>query len=144
MRALKVIARILISALLVAAGLLVILLLYILLGDKPYGIQIASLIAYSMAVFFFVFMRSRLGHGFKLTSESVVRSAPRLLMFHLCALAIVFALLTLALKEWSNLPAWWLHEDARHRSPFSFLLLMFFTVFGVSQAIWFRSILSRA
>lgn len=94
MKELKIIARILLSGLLVAAGLLVTLLLYILLADKPYGIQIATLIAYSMAIFFLVFMRSRLGHGFKLTSEPVVRSAPRLFVFHLCALAIVFALQT--------------------------------------------------
>lgn len=55
MRALKVIARTLASGLLVASGLLIILLLYVLLGEKPYGIQIVTLIAYSMGIFFFVF-----------------------------------------------------------------------------------------
>lgn len=144
MRALKVIARTLASGLLVASGLLIILLLYVLLGEKPYGIQIVTLIAYSMGIFFFVFMRSRLGHGFALTSDSVVRSAPRLLLFHACALTIVFALQTIALGVGPHLPSWWLHEDARHQSPLDLLLLIFFTVFGVAQALWFRSMLSRA
>jgi len=144
MRALKVIARTLGSAILVAAGLLAILLLYILLGDKPYGIQIATLIAYSMAIFFFVFIRSRLGHGFRLTSASVIRSAPQLLALHLCALTIVFTLQTSALWQRSRLPIWWLQQDARHRTPFDLLLMVLFTIFGVAQAIWFRSILSKA
>jgi hypothetical protein len=144
MRALKVIARTLASGLLVASGLLIILLLYVLLGEKPYRIQIATLIAYSMAIFFFVFMRSRLGHGFALTSDPVVRSAPRLLLLHLCALTIVFALQTIAFRVGPYLPSWWLHEDARHHSPLDLLLLVFFTVFGVAQAVWFRSMLSKA
>jgi hypothetical protein len=127
-----------------ASGLLIILLLYVLLGEKPYGIQIATLIAYSMAIFFFVFMRSRLGHGFALTSDPVVRSAPRLLLLHLCALTIVFALQTIAFRVGPYLPSWWLHEDARHHSPLDLLLLVFFTVFGVAQAVWFRSMLSKA
>lgn len=144
MRALKIIVRILASWLLVMAGLLLILLLYMVLGDKPYGVQIATLIAYSMAVFFSVFMRSRLGHGFALRSEAVVRCAPRLLRLHLGALAIVFALQTIALEIWPHLPLWWVHEDTRHQSPFSLVLLIFFTIFGVAQIVWFRSILSKA
>jgi hypothetical protein len=135
MRALKAIARTLGSTILVGAGLLAILLLYILLGDKPYGIQIATVIAYSMAIFFFVFMPSRLGDGFRLTSASVICSAPRLLVLHLCALTIVFALQTLAFWQRSHLPIWWLQRDAKHRTPFDLLLTVTFTIFGVAQAI---------
>jgi amino acid transporter len=68
-----------------------IFLLYVLLGDKPFGFQIATLIAYSVSVFTFVFFRWKgLNKAYSLRDKAVRRQIPRLLAIHGAFLVLVF------------------------------------------------------
>ncbi len=116
---------------------------FIALDDKPYGIQIATTIIYSLGIVYLVFFPTKLGIGFELNSTAVRRSAQRLLLWHLLVLGMLIVFLTVALEMSPHLPAWLNKEDTRHRTLFTQLLMVVFVVVGVAQASKFRTILRR-
>jgi hypothetical protein len=121
-----------------------IFLLYVLLGDKPFGFQIATLIAYSVSVFTFVFFRWKgLNKAYSLRDKAVRRQIPRLLAIHGAFLVLVFSILALASYLRPGLPSGWLTENTRYHSWFSSGLIWIFTLVWLAQVYISRGILSR-
>jgi hypothetical protein len=129
-----------------SAWIVTVFLLYVFLGDKPFGIQIATIIAYSGSVFCLVFFRWRfLDEAYNLRIEAVQEQIPRLLAIHLAFLGFIVAVLTLALFLRSQLPSFWFTERfGKHGSLFSHGLLLICTLAAVTQVFICRTILSRS
>jgi hypothetical protein len=120
-------------------------LLYVVLGDRPFGAQFVTLVAYSIAVFFYVFCDTRFLRGFDFYSEASKRSAPRLLSIHGSVLILIFAIQTLALKQWTRLPPWWITKNGpRDDSPLEFAFFILIFALGTIQVVSLRKILSNA
>jgi hypothetical protein len=103
--------------------------LFIALGDKPFGIQIATLIAYSGTAFFFVFCRSRGLRGYSLRNKAVQREIPRLLAIHAAFLVSIFIVQTSAFHLRSSLPSYLLTENRGRFANWSVrVLIVFFCV----------------
>jgi hypothetical protein len=116
---------------------------FILLSDKPYGIQLATATVYSLGIVYLVFFSNKLGTGFELNSSAVRRSAQHLLLWHIFVLALLVAFQSVALKALPNLPVWLTKEDRRHRTVFETLLTVVFVVVAFAQATKFRNILRK-
>jgi len=125
------------------AASIAILLLYILLGDEPFGIQFATLITYTLVVFYYVFLNTRLGVGFDLRSDAVRRRIPHLLAIHLVFLTAIFAIQTAAFALKPKLSNWWLKEGAKHQSPYSEAILVICVIVGMMQILLSRRILKK-
>ncbi len=122
-----------------------IFLLYVMFGDMPFGIQLVTLISYSVAIFFYVFCNTRFLRGFDFYSEASKRSVSRLLSIHTLFSILIFAIQTLALKFGSTLPSWWVRKSGpKNDSPLEFGLFMLFFVMGTIEVVSFRRILSKA
>lgn len=79
----------------------------ILLADRPYAIQLSSIVMYTAAVALYTFSRSRNGvQPFLLSCPVVRRQLPRLIRRHLGFLAAIFIVQTTALELRTNLPAY--------------------------------------
>ncbi len=130
----------------ICVGLVVALALYIVLGERPFGIQIATLIAYTGGVFCLVFFRWRWLHeAYSLRKKEVQQQIPRLLAIHAAFLAFLFAVLTFAFFVRPHLPSYWLIErGVKHDSLFSDGLILICSLTGVTQVFISRSILSRS
>lgn len=129
----------------IMAGFLTVLLLSIFWGDRPFGIQIVSLIADTGLVFFFVFCDSRAWRGYSLRDKRVRQELPHLLGIHSLFLIVIGLLLTFVLSEQSLLPASWLVESGpKHESPFEVGLIFIGVAVVMTQAWIYRKILRRA
>ena len=118
------------------------LILFILLGNRPYGMQGATLITYSGAVFIWTFFRTRGVHTkHSLSAQYVREQLPRLLIIHLIYLFCVFLLQTWAL---SIRPLWLMSHGRRDMAPFDFSLMLTGMAIGVSQIVLCRRMLGRA
>jgi hypothetical protein len=84
--------------------------LFICLGDKAYGIQFASTIAYTAATILYTFSANRGMQRYLFSCPYVRSQLPRIAMWHLAFLAALFILITAALQIRPNLPQWWLTE----------------------------------
>jgi len=128
---------------LLAVTIVSILVLYVLLGEEPVGFQLVTLIAYSWAVFLFVFFRWKgLNKAYSLRDKAVQRQIPRLLAIHGAFLLLILAVLNLASYLRPGLPSSWVAEDVRHHSWFSTGLIWIFTVVWLAQVYLSRSVLS--
>ncbi len=121
-----------------------------LLVSKPYGLQVASIINYTLFEVFFTFARTGGGPGgrdlppFKFTCPAVKPKLRRLLWHHFGFLAGLFALQTAMLVARTHLPDWWNTQDRKGSTPFDIALL--FLCFGLAwvQVRSNRSLLDRA
>lgn len=129
----------------VFAWIFAVVVLYVFLGDKAFGIQIATMVVYSGSVFCLVFFRWRgLEEAYSLRNKVVQAAIPRLLVIHFVFLAFVVAALTLAFSVQPRLPSYWVTERfARGGSFLSRGLLVMFTLAGLAQVLICRRILSR-
>jgi hypothetical protein len=119
--------------------------LLILLEDRPYGIQLSSIVGYTAAVALYTFSRNRNGNQPFLLSCPIVRSQiPTLTRRHLVFLAAMFIVQTMALKFRSNLPAHWITPSSRDASPFAIILGIFCLCLAVVEILTNRSLLGRA
>ena len=117
----------------------------ILLADKPYGIQLSSIVTYTSAVALYTFSRNRNGNQPFLLSCPYVRSQlSRLINRHLCFVAVLFALQTAALNLRPKLPAYWTTPSSRDPSRFSAILAVVCACLAVVQTLTNRSLLKRA
>ena len=116
--------------------------LFLLLMKRPYGVQEASVIVYTVFAVFFTFSGTRGLHPYMFTCPAVQTQASRLLLRHLGFFVALFALQTLALAARPNLPDWW--NTDRKGTPFEIALM--FLCFGLACAQVFtnRSLLDRA
>ena len=127
-------------------------LLLILLGDKPFGIQIVSVVAETEFVVLLVFFDTSTWRGYSLRNPTVRQQLPHLLQIHSLFIGLIFVVLTIALSAIPHLPdIWfvesvvWYHNFVRHQSsPFAFVLIMAGSAAAVTEAWFLRRILSRA
>ncbi len=121
------------------------LLAFILLHDRLYGIQYATLISYSGAVFIWTFFRTRgVKTRHKLSAPYVQEQLPRLLMIHCVYLLAIFFLETWALAIRPSMSSWWLTGQGRDMPPFDFGLMLIGMAIGISQVVLSRRILGNA
>lgn len=119
--------------------------LFIALRDKPFGIQIATLIAYSGTAFFFVFCRSKGLRGYSLRNKAVQREIPRLLAIHTAFLVSIFIVQTSAFHLRSSLPSYLLTANRGRFANWSVSVLIIFFVSAIFvQAYMSRKILCRS
>lgn len=119
---------------------------FISLGDQPYGIQFATLISYSGAVFIWTFFRTRgVRTKHSLSARYVREELPRLLMIHCAFFIAIFSLETWALDVRSSMPSWWLTAQGRKgMPPFDFALMLLVMGTAISEVFILRRILGRA
>jgi hypothetical protein len=123
--------------------------LFFLLMKRPYGMQAASAIVYTIFVVFFTFARtgSRTGKDlppYMFTCPAVQPQLSRLLGRHLGFLVVLFALQTAALRTRPNLPEWWNIADRKGTTPFDLALILLCFCLGYAQVFTNRSFLDRA
>jgi hypothetical protein len=124
--------------------------LFLLLSTRPWGLQAASIITYTLFEVFFTFARTGGGISgpnvppFKFTCPAVEPQIPRFLWRHLGFLLALFAVQTAMLAVRPHLPAWWNTQDRKGFTPFdgAFFLLCFGLAW--TQVRTNRSLLDRA
>jgi hypothetical protein len=125
------------------------MLLDVLLRGTPYGLQVASLIFYTLFVLFFTFATtgSRGGGnvpGYKFNCPAVEPQIPRLLWRHLICLVALFVLETAAQAVHPHLPDWLNIQDKKGSTPFEIALLFLGIGLAMAQILTNKSLLNRA
>jgi len=123
--------------------------LFFLLVKRPYGLQAASAIVYTIFAVFFTFARTggRTGKDLRpymFTCPAVQPQFSRLLGRHLGFLVVLFAFQTAALAVRPSLPAWWNIADRKGTTPFDLALMLLCFGLGYAQVFTNRSLLDRA
>jgi hypothetical protein len=124
--------------------------LFLFLTTRPWGLQAASIITYTLFEVFFTFARTGGGISgpdvppFKFTCPAVEPQIPRLLWRHVGFLLALFVVQTAMLAVRPHLPAWWNTQDRKGATPFdgAFFLLCFGLAW--TQVRTNRSLLDRA
>jgi hypothetical protein len=124
--------------------------LFLLLASRPWGLQAASIITYTLFEVFFTFARTGGGISgpdvppFKFRCPAVEPQIPRLLWRHVGFLLALFAVQTAMLAVRPHLPSWWNTQDKKGATPFdgAFFLLCFSLAW--TQVRTNRSLLDRA
>ncbi len=116
-----------------------------LLENRPYGIQLTSMLIYTAAVALYTFSRNRNGaQPFLLSCPVVRRQLPRLIRRHLGFLTAIFVAQTTALNLRPKLPAHWVTPSSRDASPFSLILGVLCLCLAIVEVLTNRSLLDRA
>jgi hypothetical protein len=121
--------------------------LFLFLIGKPYGVQAASAIVYTISVVFFTFARigTRTGKDlppYMFTCPAVQAQFSRLIRRHISFLIVLFAFQTLALNIRPDLPDWW--NTDRRGTPFEIALSLVCCGIGYAQVFTNRRLLDRA
>jgi Ca2+/Na+ antiporter len=125
------------------------MLLFVPLRNAPYGLQVSSLVFYTLFVLFFTFATtgSRGGGnvpGYKFTCPAVEPQIPRLLWRHLICLVALYVLETGALAVHPHLPDWWNIQDKKGSTPFEIVVLLLGIGLAMAQILTNKSLLNRA
>jgi hypothetical protein len=123
--------------------------LFLLLTRRPYGLQEASMVSYTLFELFFTFARtgSRGGRDlppFRFKCPAVRPQIPRLLWRHLGFLIALIVLQTAMLAIQPNLPDWWNVPDKKGSTAFDLALMLICLGLGYVQVYSNRSVLDRA
>lgn len=124
--------------------------LFLVLMKRPYGLQEASAVAYTLFVVFFTFASTGTRTGkdpsYMFTCPAVQTQVSRLLWRHLGFLVALFAFQTLALTVRPNLPDWWNTESrgGRGGTPSEVALILLCIGLGYTQVFTNRRLLDRA
>lgn len=124
--------------------------LFLLSVNRPFGLQEASIITYTLFEVFFTFAHHGGGTSgpdvppFKFSCPAVQPQIPRLLWRHLGFLIALVVLQTAMLAIRPQWPTWWLMKDRRGMTPFdgAFFLLCF--ALAWTQIFTNRALLKRA
>jgi hypothetical protein len=121
--------------------------LFLLLMKRPFGVQEASVVVYTLFVVFFTFgsTGTRTGKNippYRFTCPAVKIQVSRLLLRHLGFLVALLALQTFALEVSPNLPDWW--NTGRKGTPFQLGLVSLCFGLGFAQVLTNRRILDRS
>lgn len=120
------------------------LVLFFILGNLPFGIQVATAIMYTWAVSGFTFLHSRFGPGYNLNDPAVRNTLPRLLLLHVAFLIVIFVFQTTMFALKPDLPPSWLKETGpKHESIYGWLLIMTFACVSATEIAWFQRILRQ-
>jgi len=123
------------------------LCIFIVLGEKRFGIQIATAIMYTYFAFWYVFFPTRgLLEQYSLRNKAVQRRIPFLWAIHCAFLILVFLGETIWLSVKPRLPSYWFTEYGRKRDGPLFVLVLIgsITVVFFAQVLISRRILSRS
>jgi hypothetical protein len=122
------------------------LVLCLLFADWPYGIQLASMIAYTSAIVLYTFSKNKSLQRYLFRCPFVRRALPRLALQHIGFLGMLFVIETQALRFRPRLPASWLvASGGRGSMPrFDTGLFILCICLALIQIISNRAILGRA
>ena len=113
------------------------LCIFIVLGDRPFGVQIATAIIYTYFAFWYVFFPTRgLLEQYSLHDETVQRRIPLLLAIHCAFLILIFLGETMWFSMKAHLPSYWFTEHGRPVGP-----LYVFVVIGSATVVFFTEVL---
>jgi hypothetical protein len=124
--------------------------LFSVLIKRPFGLQEASIITYTLFQVFFTFARTGGGASggnvppFKFTCPAVEPQIPRLLWRHLGFLIALVVLQTALIAARPHLPYWWIIKDRRGGSPYEVAFLLLCLGLAFTQVRTNRSLLDRA
>jgi hypothetical protein len=129
----------------IPVGLVLTLVLYFVLAEKPIGTQVATMVAYTVYVFFLLFSNVRSSKGYDLRQKAVRQTIPHLLGIHAAFLVVVFIGLTVSLWLRPALPPSWIVERGRRDgSWFDISLVLVGVGTCMFQVHICRKILSRS
>jgi hypothetical protein len=122
------------------------LCLFIALGERPFGFQIATAVIYTYFAFWYVFFPTRgLLENYSLRNNTVQQQIPILLAIH-CAFLISIVLgqtIWFAMKP--RLPSYWLMgHGTRHKTLFAWAMIVSGVVVFFCEVLISRRILSRS
>jgi len=116
------------------------LCLFIVLGERAFGIQIASAITYTYFVFWYVFFPTRgLLDKYSLRNEKVQRQIPLLLLIHSVFLILIFVGETVWFSMKPHLPSYWFTEHGKPVGP----LYVFGVIGSVTVVLFIEVLISR-
>ena len=122
------------------------IILFICLGNRPYGIQLASVAGYTAATILYTFSANRGMQRYLFDCPYVRSQFGRLAIRHTCFLAALFLLETVALSIRQHLSSWWLVASGGHKSMPPFITAMFILCGALLlvEIMTNRSLLNRA
>ena len=119
------------------------LCLFIALGERPFGMQIATAITYTYFVFWYVFFPTRgLLEKYSLRNTTVQEQIPLLLAIHCAFLISIFLGQTIWFAMKRRLPGYWLTEDGKDWCALAMMGSVVFIFFA--QVLISRRILNRS
>jgi hypothetical protein len=113
------------------------------MADRPYGIQLGSLIPYTAFVALGTFSAQRGMQSYFFACSIVQQTMPRLLRRHFNFLFAVIFLETIALRLTRRMPASWL-RTGKDGSPFAITLCVICVCIASVQVFTNRTLLERA
>jgi len=117
----------------------------ILFANRPYGIQVSSVVIYTAAVALYTFSRNRNNmQPFLLSCPAVRRQIPTLIRRHVGFLAALFLVQTTALESRPNLPEHLITPRGTDPSLFAVILGVLCGCLALVQIFSNRSLLERA
>ena len=120
--------------------------IFIVLGERAFGIQIASAIMYTYFAFWYVFFPTRgLLEQYSLHDKTVQRRIPLLLVIHCAFLALIFLGETIWFSMKPHLPSYWFAEYGKRKDGPLYVLVVIGSVIVVffTEVLISRRILSR-
>ena len=119
--------------------------LFAVLADRPYGIQLASQVAYTAAVILYTFSSNRGLQRYLFRCPFVRPQLPRLAFRHIGFLAVLFVLQTGALQLRPRLsPSWFVASGWRDTTRFELTLGILCAALAFTEIATNRSFLNRA
>jgi len=121
------------------------IVLLILLANRPYGIQVSSVVIYTAVVTLYTFSRNRNNMQPFLLSCPVVRlQIPTLVRRHVVFLTALVLVQTTALEFRPNLPEYLIKARGTHPSLFAVILGVLCVSFAIGQTLSNCSLLERS
>lgn len=133
-------------ALLFIVGLGVGSILFFLLSDTPYGVQLATAVSYTAIVMIYGSARNQNGiQPYLFTCPVVISQYPRLLKRHVGFLVVIILLETIALSIKPHLSTWWFAPSGpRKLTPFLIAVALPVGALAVIEVMTNRGVLKRA
>ncbi len=119
--------------------------LFIVLGERPFGIQIATAFTYTYFAFWYVFFPTRgLLEKYSVRNKTVQRQIPLLLAIHCAFLISIFIGQTIWFAMKPHLPGYWFTEHGKQGGTlYVFVMIGSPVIVFFTQVLISRRILSR-
>lgn len=121
--------------------------IFIILGERPFGIQIATAIIYTYFAFWYIFFPTRgLLEQYSLRNKAVRQRIPLLFLIHCAFLISVFLGETIWFSMGpAHLPSYWFTEHGKRGTPlYEWAVIGSLTIVFFAQVLISRRILSRS
>ncbi len=119
--------------------------IFIVLGERTFGVQTASAIMYTYFAFWYIFFPTRgILEQYSLHDERVQRRIPLLLAIHSAFLILIFVGETVWFSMKPHLPSYWFTEHGKRGGPlYVSVVIVSVTVVFFTEVLISRRILSR-